>query len=168
MLCSKSKLFKHVYVHNNKIIGSISFKNLMNEYIITPNIQRIKDINKINKIVEYQSNYYKKHNRNHFNFQGLINIHCCKEDGNNYLVDGQHRYYSIKNLMSVYGENHSIDIECIMVDTINELKENYNLINKNTPLPEFKNLSIKILSSSLNSSSSAVYAFVAIIFKRET
>ena len=143
MLCSKMKLFKNVYKNNNKLIGSISFKNLMNEYIITPNIQRIKDNDKIKDIVKYQSNYYKRDNMQYFNFQGLINIHCCEEDGNNYLVDGQHRYFSVKSLMDIYGDNHLIDIECIQVKTLEEFKENYKLINKNTPLPEFKDYNNK-------------------------
>ena len=143
MLCNKLKLFTHIYKNNNKIIGSISFKNLMNEYIITPNIQRIKDDKKITDIVNYQSNYFKKDNNQCFNFQGLINIHCCEEDGNNYLVDGQHRYFSIKNLMNIYGDSHLIDIECIKVKTFDDLNENYKLINKNTPLPEFKSYNNK-------------------------
>lgn len=137
MFFQKTNLFKHFYISNNKLIGSISFSNLMNEYIIIPNIQRIRDNNKVESIVEYQSNYFKK--KQCFNFQGLINIHCCSETNNNYLVDGQHRYFSVKKLMEIYGDEHYIDIECICVSSINELKENYMLINKNTQLPEFKN-----------------------------
>lgn len=137
MLSNKQTLFKQMYKHNNKIIGSISFKNLFGEKIIKPNEQRLKDPDKIKEIVEYQDKYYKD-GKKHFNFQGLINIQCCHEDGYNYLVDGQHRFFSAEQLYRQHKyTNEYIDIEVINVETKEELKENYITINKNTPLPEF-------------------------------
>ena len=45
--------------------------------------------------------------------------------------------------MNIYGDSHLIDVECIKVKTFDDLNENYKLINKNTPLPEFKSYNNK-------------------------
>ena len=120
---------------NNTNIGYIKSKELLNIDIILPNIQRIKDNDKINDIVKYQIEYYKKYNR--FNFLGLINIHYDKQTTTYYLVDGQHRFHAVKILYEKYGHNFNVLIELINVNDKDELKINYDLINKNTPLPEF-------------------------------
>ena len=44
---------------------------------------------------------------------------------------------SIKILFDKYGHNFNVLIEVINVNNKDELKTNYDLINKNTPLPEF-------------------------------
>jgi len=134
MLSDKKYLFEKCIKMNNTITAVISFKNLMNQIIIKPNEQRIKDIDKVDEILNLQDKYCKIHGN--FNFLGLINIHCCKEDNKNYLVDGQHRYFAIEKLVKQnYQKN--VRIEIVIVDTLEELKFNYAMINKNTELPEF-------------------------------
>jgi 5-methylcytosine-specific restriction endonuclease McrA len=120
---------------DNKYIGNIKTSKLLNQEIEIPNIQRIRDDNKINDIVNYQINYYK--NNNKFNFLGVINIHYCKENNLFFLVDGQHRYESIKKLYNDFAHDIEVIVEIIYVETKNDLKNNYQLINKNTPLPDF-------------------------------
>ena len=127
-------VFKDFFEFDNKKTCLISFNNLMKEIIIKPNEQRIMDIDKVHEIVKLQDLYYKKNKS--FNFLGLINIHCCKEDNKNYLVDGQHRYYAIEQLYKI-GYNEYIRIELVLVNTMEELRFNYNMINRNTELPEF-------------------------------
>jgi len=122
---------------DNKSILSCKFSNLLNYSIIIPNIQRLLDTQKIIDIITYQLEYYK--NNETYNFLGLINIHKCKENGNYYLTDGQHRWNALKQLYNDYSHNPNIIIELIKVDTLYELENNYNIINKNTPLPEFPN-----------------------------
>ena len=124
----------------NRIIGYINNKDLMNFDIIIPNEQRIMDVSKVDEIIEYQQLYNKKYNS--FNFMGVINIHLC----NNiyYLVDGQHRYNALKKLTFMGYELIDVCIEIVKVNSIDELRRNYTLINKNTPLPEFQNRLIKI------------------------
>ena len=118
---------------SNRIIGNINNKDLMNYDITIPNEQRIMDVSKVDEIIEYQQLYNKKYNS--FNFMGVINIHLC----NNiyYLVDGQHRYNALKKLTYMGYELIDVCIELVKVNSIDELKRNYTLINKNTPLPEF-------------------------------
>ena len=138
MILSKENIFKDgKIIDNNKIITKIRISDLLKEKILIPNEQRIRDDMKVNEIIDYQEKYY-KNGHNHFNFIGIINIHCCKEDNKNYLVDGQHRFKAMEML---YKKHNYIDfdvkVEIVSVENKQELKENYNLINKNTELPDF-------------------------------
>ena len=118
---------------NNKTICMIMSKDLLNTSICIPNIQRIRDDDKVADIIEYQKNHLAA--KGEFNFHGVINIHYCKETDECYLVDGQHRFEAIKKMR----EDHNIKIfiEVTCVNTFTELTDNYNIINQNTPLPEF-------------------------------
>jgi len=125
------------FVLNNKLMACIPINMLLNENIEKPQIQRILDSDKMKDIVKFQDTYY-KNGKGFFNFMGSINIHSCKETGINYLVDGQHRYESLKMLYNKYNyKKESIIIEVVEVNNEKELIENYDMINKNTELPEF-------------------------------
>lgn len=117
----------------NRKIGSIMSKDLLSACITVPNVQRIRDDDKVTDIVAYQRNELKE--RGKYNFFGVVNIHYCEETQIHYLVDGQHRYESIKILSNDC--NVQVAIELVIVSTIEELSRNYSIINKNTPLPEF-------------------------------
>tara|TARA_B100000795_G_scaffold264804_1_gene245768 strand:+ start:660 stop:1946 length:1287 start_codon:yes stop_codon:yes gene_type:complete len=136
MLINNQVFNKHFQV-NNKTYGSISFSKLMELPMKLPIIQRLKDADKIVEIVKYQENQFIKNKK--FNFLGIINIHCCVEDNKNYLTDGQHRYESIKELLKkgYDGTDNEIILEIVTIQTKKEYEENYKIINKNTPLPEF-------------------------------
>lgn len=136
MIINDLTIFSNHFKIHNKIYGSIKFTTLMGLSLQLPIIQRLKDTDKINEIVKYQEDVFKKTTK--FNFLGIINIHCCKEDNKNYLTDGQHRYESIKELLNkgYRGENEII-LEIVSVETKKEYEANYKIINKNTPLPEF-------------------------------
>ena len=136
MNINSKSLFFFTYKTNNKLIGNISMKNILEQKICVPNEQRIRDDDKVNEIIKYQDDFFKKNF--HFNFLGLINIHYCIEDDKNYLVDGQHRYKAMEKLYREHGyKDFSIDIEVVTVNNKEELKHNYGLVNKNTELSEF-------------------------------
>tara|TARA_Y100000389_G_scaffold11140_1_gene10338 strand:- start:8430 stop:9554 length:1125 start_codon:yes stop_codon:yes gene_type:complete len=136
MLYIETNLFENFFKDDNKLIGKIHVEKLLSRKIIIPNIQRIKDDQKVKKIIEYQDKFFKKHKR--FNFLGLINIHNCSEDKKEYLLDGQHRFSAINILYNeMLYKDFFVNIEVIHVNTLDEIKENYLLINKNTELPEF-------------------------------
>jgi len=137
MLSSRLNLFTNYVKINNRIIGSIPFKHFFDKIIDKPNIQRIVDKEKVDEIVSLQDNYYKS-GKHCFNFLGTINIHCCEETKKNYLVDGQHRYQGAKKLFDEHNyKNEDILVELVNVETLEEVKHNYRMINKNTELPEF-------------------------------
>ena len=118
---------------SNHTICNINSKDLLDIPIILPSVQRIRDDDKVKDIVLYQQNELK--NKGFCNFLGVINIHFCKETEQFYLVDGQHRFEAIKIINKT--NNIPVLVEYIEVTTISELKINYQLINMNTPLPEF-------------------------------
>ena len=127
----------HSYVNiYNRVLGIISFKNLLQLPIQLPIIQRLKDSDKIKEIVQYQESYFKKHSN--FNFMNNISIHYCNQDKTYYLTDGQHRYEAIRELAKQYNtDSNYISIEVIKVKTKTEYEENYSILNKHTPLPDF-------------------------------
>lgn len=132
----KSKKIDGFYL-NNKIVANIPIKLLIEENIKKPQIQRILDNGKMLEIVKLQDAYYKS-GKKHFNFMGTINIHSCIETNLNYLVDGQHRYESLKELYNKYNyKKEKVVVEVISIQTEEELIRNYDMINKNTELPEF-------------------------------
>lgn len=101
--------------------------------IIIPNEQRLKDDLKIQEIIDYQNGYFKQNC--YYNFMGVINIHL--HNNSYYLVDGQHRYFAIKTLTNQGHKKIEIMVELVKIDDLGVLKQNYELINKNTELPEF-------------------------------
>lgn len=119
----------------NKKIRVCKYSDVAKLDIQTPNEQRIIDQTKVTDIVAYQLDYL-KHNGS-CNFLGVVNIHLCNEDGRYYLVDGQHRMASLRQMFNTHAHDVEFFIEIVTVETREELKHNYNIINKNTPLPEF-------------------------------
>jgi len=113
--------------------------NIIKLNICKPEIQRIVNINKVKEIVNEQLNYFKTKNKFFFTTQPPININIL--EGQYYLIDGQHRYIATEQLYN----NHSHDIEnfyqFVNINSIEELEFNYNMINKNTPLPDFSQFS---------------------------
>lgn len=128
---------KNLYtITSNKYIGTYDISFISKLELHIPSVQRLEYKDKIKDIVSYQEEYFKKNKK--FNFLGVINIHYCSFDKKLYILDGQHRYKAILELYHKKYENEPIHIEIIIVNNLEELKENYELLNKNTPLPEFE------------------------------
>lgn len=108
-------------------------KELLDCCIELPNIQRIRDESKVDEIVTYQRQNLL--NTGHCDFHGVINIHHCQETDRCFLVDGQHRFEALRKLSSTHNVELFVEIE--QVNSMDQLINNYNIINKNTPLPEF-------------------------------
>ena len=131
-----TNILQSFITNNNRCIGIISFQQLLELPIQLPIVQRLKDSDKIKEIIQYQESYFKK--KSHFNFLNNLSIHCCLEDNTNYLTDGQHRYEAIRELAKHYNtETNLISIEIIRVNKKSEYEENYSILNKHTPLPDF-------------------------------
>ncbi len=109
--------------------------NVKNYKIIIPNEQRILDDENMAKIVNYQLRFYQKNK--YFNFLGCICLNTI--DNKVYsLIDGQHRYFSFLKLIEK-GYSPSIYVQIVQINNNDDLIENYSIINKNTPLPDFDN-----------------------------
>ena len=123
-----------IYNTGNKSIIPIKLSDLIKLNLQIPNIQRIKDSVKVSEIVGYQLGYYKDNNS--WNYLSLINLHYCVDTEIYYIMDGQHRYESLKILYNEHSHDIEILIEIIKVGTYSDIRHNYELINKNTPLPD--------------------------------
>jgi hypothetical protein len=128
----QQNIVESIDIHNRKLCKIMS-KDFLKIDISIPNAQRIRDDDKVNDIINYQLERLRT--KGYCNIMGLINIHYCKSTNELYLVDGQHRYEAIRKIDET--NNIPVSFELVSVDTMEELKENYKIINKNTPLPEF-------------------------------
>ena len=97
-----------------------------------PECQRILDNIKLESLIDYQKEMFIKHQC--YKFIGVLSV--CVYNGNNYLVDGQHRFCSMVQLYNNYKHNFNIFLQLIYVNSIEQLKIVYENINKNTPLPD--------------------------------
>lgn len=118
---------------NNKHVGIIQSGKLIKHNIQIPNIQRLRDDDKISDIVAYQQSKLRLDGV--CNFLGTINIHYCEENKQLWLIDGQHRFEAVRLINSSI--NIPVIIELVLVKTVAELKENYTILNKSTPMPDF-------------------------------
>ena len=122
-----------VTLHNTEI-KIYKTSDLLHLEIKKPEIQRILENNKVDDIIKYQLDHNKKYGKFNFNVSGLINIH--KLDDELFLIDGQHRFKALEKLYDKYSHDISFFVEIVTVKSYEELKENYSMINKNTPLPD--------------------------------
>jgi len=117
------------------IISPISAKELLSYNIKIPSCQRSQDEERIQEIVRYQENYYNNHKC--YNFIGTLTI-CYDNLKNFYLIDGAHRYFSIKDLLVKYPTyNFLLYITFIPVFSEDELNEYFIIINKSLPVAEY-------------------------------
>lgn len=131
----ESKFQESFYLTENRVYGKIKNTDLIKSIIEIPHEQRLKDSLKINEIVEYQESHLKKYGC--YNFLGVLNIHFNKDDSKYYIVDGQHRYFALRKLTNMGHSNIQVIVELVFVENMEQLRSNYELINKNTELPEF-------------------------------
>ena len=88
---------------------SIMSKELLNCCIEMPNIQRIRDDDKVNEIIEYQNLQLKI--TGHCDFHGVINIHHCESNDRYFLVDGQHRFEALRKLSNTHNIELFVEVE---------------------------------------------------------
>jgi hypothetical protein len=120
---------------NNTIMKKMSTTKIQQMNILKPDIQRIIDNIKVQDIVNMQLIYFKKYLCFNFNASGPLNIHVL--EGKYYLLDGQHRLAALDYLYKNHSHNIEVYIILVNVDSCEELEFNYNMINNNTPLPDF-------------------------------
>jgi hypothetical protein len=107
----------------------------MGEYICSPGFQCFRLQCKVESIVQYEENYYKKHK--HFDFPGTIHIGYNQADTKYYIIDGQHRFEAAKILFNKTRIDVKLTIELHIVTNLVEMEIIWNTLNHNTRLPEF-------------------------------
>lgn len=140
-------VFRTLYKKNNKHVAVISAKALISLETIEPKllfisdkIQRKEDVERTTEIVEFQKNVHKTNG--FFVYHGLITLFRNKNSF--FIVDGQHRYQSLKVLQSIKKENieeiiypdHDIIVE-IIEGTEDDMTSIFSTINKSLPVPAY-------------------------------
>jgi hypothetical protein len=120
---------------NNTKIETFTTSKLTDLHVVKPEIQRLVDLQKIDDIVQFQLDFHKKSNFFNFTASGPINIH--QWDDKYFLVDGQHRVLALERLYHEYSHDIEFYVIFVKVDSQEALEFNYNMINKNTTLPDF-------------------------------
>lgn len=114
-------------------IETIKYSEILKLNIKRPDIQRVIMKNKVKEIVKIQNEYYKDDKQ--FRLYGTI-ILCILND-EYYIIDGQHRYFAVKELYENYNHDLMVHLEIIEVKCKRSLKGIYEMINKNTNLVDF-------------------------------
>jgi 5-methylcytosine-specific restriction endonuclease McrA len=116
---------------NNQEFKRYDALSLTQLNIVIPQIQRLIDTERVTEIVEYQESYFKQSAQ--FNFIGNLTIACLNEIY--YLIDGQHRYEAMKQLLAKQYKSFDIMVNIIAVSTQAAMKQLFDLVNKSVPAP---------------------------------
>ena len=74
----------------------------MNVNFNIPDIQRSLDNEHVQKIYDFENNYYLKHNT--YCIAGSLSIGIKDNDSSEYILDGQHRIYAYMKLIENFPE----------------------------------------------------------------
>ena len=95
-------------------------------------IQRLLNQEHCNALIQYQLQYYETYQE--YSFPNPIIV--CILNGKYAILDGQHRYETIKYLSRAYPDRSmNIILSCINIDSEHEYIELFKAVNKNMPLP---------------------------------
>ena len=96
-------------------------------------VQRSLDPEHLQDIIKYQVNYY--NSKQHYCYPTPIII--CKLNDKYTIIDGQHRYESIKTLTNLYQQRNpfNVPVSIIHVETKEEIIDLFKIINMNKPIP---------------------------------
>lgn len=139
---------KSLQIDKKQLKVVLPIKQLLNTNILSPEIQRIIDNERVDKIVSFQLDYYFKNGT--FLFMGDITLATIKlKDTLNkdsvyqdfYNIDGLHRMSAIKKLALLEKEipimDYGICVNIIEVSSIEEIEKLFRLINMAQPIPEY-------------------------------
>lgn len=105
-----------------------------------PELQRDLNIDTVKHIIDFQSKRFEE--RGSFLFIGDLQVAININDHSLYLIDGQHRYYSILTTLHAIMSDYIISINFIKISPQSNsiypsLEEAFILINKYTPIPQY-------------------------------
>jgi hypothetical protein len=112
------------------IIPIESFCTCLNIY--TPELQRESNMEVINDIINYQMNILNKTKT--FCYMGEIIL--AIQDNKYYIIDGQHRYESMKKIYNKC-PFYNVTVNVIRTDCNFTIENAFELLNKSKPVPEY-------------------------------
>lgn len=118
----------------NQSTFSVNIHDLMKLDIKRPGNQRIVVEQKADEIVDRQRKFFQRDKR--FNFMPALNIHFVREASSYFIVDGQHRMRAMQKLRPVEQKSGTVKVLLVTVDTMDQMRENFEMINQNTIMPD--------------------------------
>jgi len=113
---------------------TLSISKLLQIDIHKPDYQRDKLEDHIDEIYNFQIDHYKKYGT--YLYFGCITIAIYNSE--KYLLDGQHRLFSMEKIYNLNEFNDfNVDIEIIECNSLEEMRELFTIINKNIPVKDF-------------------------------
>jgi len=117
-----------------------SLSELLSLPLNRPELQRDLNIDTVKHIIDFQSKRFEE--RGSFLFIGDLQVAININDHSLYLIDGQHRYYSILTTLHTIMPDYIISINFIKISPqpnliYPSLEEAFILINKYTPIPQY-------------------------------
>ena len=94
--------------------------------------QRLKNIEHVMELRDY---YFKPENR--IGLTRYTPVYIGVFNGNRYLLDGQHRYWALKELKDFLSPDDRIEIREFVCETAEELNTHFRLINSTRPLESY-------------------------------
>ena len=113
---------------------TLSVSKLIEMNINKPDYQRDKLEEHVEEIYKFQLEHYKKYGT--YLYFGCITIGICNQE--KYLLDGQHRLFSMEKIYNINEFNDfNVDIEIIECQSMEEMQELFTIINKNIPVRDY-------------------------------
>ena len=113
---------------------TLSVSKLISMDIHKPDYQRDKLEEHVEEIYKFQLEHYKKYGT--YLYFGCITICICNDE--KYLLDGQHRLFSMEKIFNMNEFNDfNVDIEIIQCNSMEEMQQLFTIINKNIPVKDY-------------------------------
>lgn len=109
----------------------VTISDLLSGELLSPDIQRNIDQQRVEDIIEFQRKYHTKHNSLLF----LGDIVVAKCDDKFFVIDGQHRLSAMKHVKELQPD-YCVCVNIISCNDLSEMVEMFMLINKCQPVPE--------------------------------
>jgi hypothetical protein len=110
---------------------AVSIKGLVECDLLKPDIQRLIDEDRVQEIVAYQEEYFKKHQSLFF----IGDVTMVDFNERYYIIDGLHRFEALKMLVHLHPE-YLVGVNIIHCVSRDEMIDAFVTINKTLPVPE--------------------------------
>ena len=104
--------------------------------LLVPEIQRPADLQRVEEIVQYHANTGGGNNRQPVLIGDLIVAHS--QDGDAWVVDGQHRWLAYQRLAPVYPDAAAtVELIRLGVEGAPTMAELFKVVNRSVPVPDY-------------------------------
>ena len=126
----------HIDVDRYQTRQVVTLTDLTTLNLRVPALQRAVDEERVEEIISYQEKHFEKYGT--FCFVGDITLFCQPDKNENYIIDGMHRYYAIKNpRVHKVIPDYKIGLNILNQKPGLTIEDAFVLINKARPVPSY-------------------------------